>query len=128
VKISAKGNAVLAHFQHGDGFPGRPVPELDGYRFSDDCVPEVDLCFTSVIRAETPTGEVGVVVVILNDPWMDDWRAEVVGLDGGPVQVGIPGDMLPNEFWVGVWSGDDATTLFIDPSMRIECGTLIDLP
>jgi len=40
--VSGNGNAVQAHLNHGDGLPGDPVPEMEGYSFDDNCVPVSD--------------------------------------------------------------------------------------
>ena len=35
--------AVESHLAHGDGLPGGPVPEMDGYVFDEDCTPLVSV-------------------------------------------------------------------------------------
>lgn len=38
--INVSNNAVEAHVNHGDGFPGGAVPGMDGYVFGGDCSPQ----------------------------------------------------------------------------------------
>jgi len=35
IQVSSK--ALPAHLAHGDGLPGEPVPNMDGYMFAEDC-------------------------------------------------------------------------------------------
>jgi hypothetical protein len=39
IRVSANGNAVQAHLNHGDAFPGGRVPRMPNHLFDEDCVP-----------------------------------------------------------------------------------------
>lgn len=103
--INISQNAVAKHIaNHGDGFPGEAVPNMDGYVFSAGCVPLGFPIITTDAAQSMDENETFVVDIASTDP-----EGET---EGNGLIYGITGGDDSTKFLVNVETGE---LTFVDP-------------